>query len=340
MIPELVLALALIAAPGSPQTLGRIAPVGALLSVPAAPVAPPLATVPSLTLAQGLPLPAPILPAVGPAPTPAVGVSGPVQAKDFNNAYGFYGWISELAPPEDAARLLLGAFPLIERGAVFVMKEGGRITVLSVLHPDSPAIVMDLSALPDTPQARVLSHELELAAERDRADGGFFHTAAVMARLGEIARAIPREEEPLIRDAQLPIDPVRRPREHLERIVRDAMRSEDPYAALDLFRKARREARERLNYGDAAAFSEDLFRRAEFKARQIVPELLLAAQRAAGDCDRAGLDHALAAAYEYVEYAPGLKARVQEAHKKAAGTLDILERYGAPDRDTGLPSTP
>ena len=142
----------------------------------------PLGT--SLWLSPGLRLPGVTLTLPSaPRPVPAsplaaapVGESA-VAALEFNNAYGFYSWLSGLdevqgaARPELAkARLLIDAYGPLSQGPVFAMKEGKRLTLLSSKDPSIPPVTLSLAreSLDAEPsaRARLLADRLEAAAAR------------------------------------------------------------------------------------------------------------------------------------------------------------------------------
>ncbi|MEK7745227.1 MAG: hypothetical protein AAB576_01010, partial [Elusimicrobiota bacterium] len=189
---------------------------------------------------------------------------------------------------------------------------------------------------------------LEKALARDKAEGAFFNVAGLLSRLesgtveadetDEAGRPTPPAS--VSPASEIPVDPVRRPKEYLARKLRDAMRSADPREALDILRETRAEARRRLNYQEGSRFLEQLRSQAELLARQFVPGLLEEAQGAAGEGKKALMKARLDAALEFVEYAPGWKEKVFEAYRRAQDTLNLIARYGLPDEKTGLPAAP
>ncbi|MFC1680115.1 hypothetical protein ACFL2T_07910, partial [Elusimicrobiota bacterium] len=135
---------------------------------------------------------------------------------------------------------------------------------------------------------------------------------------------------------EMPVDPIRQPRAYVERILRNAMRSDEAYETLSILRRARSEAK-RLNYQDRVRFLEQLRAQAELRAGYFVPALIEQAQLAAAENDKAGVEKVIAAAFEFVDYAPGWKKRVQQAAKTAHDTMDLLDEFGPIDEETGLP---
>lgn len=279
---------------------------------------------------------------------PAFGDAGAQGAAQLvHNGYGFYSWIKDLPevagaprPALAAARILEAGAPLLAKGPVIAMKGPGSLTLLAAEDATVQPVVVPLDAVEASPQAALLADKIELAASRDEAERTFTNTAALMNRLAEVLREAPPEiEKPpsLAERGEMPIDPLRQPMEYVTRMLRDAMRSEDPYETLAILRRTRKEARSRLDYQRASKFLESLRSQAELRAHDFVPGLLTDAQRSAGDNDREAVDRIFDAALEFVEYAPGWKKRVNEARKRAYSTLDLLEEFGLVDPETGLP---
>lgn len=279
----------------------------------------------------------------------AGGLSG-IAADTFQNGFGFYRWISELpeiasltSRPELAkARALLAAAPLLELGAVIAMKDGASLTILSVKDPAAPPAVVSLaevSADAATPRELMLERRLEEAVAADKAQRTFVNVAGLLNKLPDIAREepAPAEEKPGIVSGEMPLDPQRQPKEYVGRILRDAMRSDDPYETLEILQRARKEAKQRLNYQDRARFLGQLRGQAELRAGHFLPGLLESAQLAAADNDKDSVRTILDAAFEFTEYAPGWKERVQQAARTAHDTMDLLDRFGPIDEETGLP---
>ncbi|MFA5138679.1 MAG: hypothetical protein WC728_05540 [Elusimicrobiota bacterium] len=323
---------------------------------PVAPLASPIRLTPSLSLPGGsLSLPSVARPSLQPMPASPLGAipvgESAVVARDFSNAYGFYSWLSELnevqgtpRPELAKARLLIEASGLLSQGPVFVMKEGARLTLLSSKDPDVPPVVLSLSreSLDEggaSPQARFLAERLEAAAAADKAEGGFFNKAALLNRLEQAIQARPAVAKPGkgIETGEMPLDPLRQPWEYLSRMLRDAMRSTDPYEVLDKLREIKSEIRRVLNAQDGGKFYERLRSQAELQARVFVPALLEAAQKAAGDNDKDTVEKTLKAAFEFAQYAPTWRKRVEAAHTRAHDTLKLIELYGPIDPETGLP---
>jgi len=296
----------------------------------------------------------------GAAQAPAVTVSGlagglsGVEARDFNAGYGLYTWLSQL--PEisglgagaslGAARVLLAVHPLLEKGPIFVMKEGAKLTAMSAKDAQTPPVVVELSADKlgpggASPQAKTLAQRIEAAQAEDKAEGTFFNTAALMNKLGDAARPAPVLEKPakpeLVIGTEMPIDPQRQPAEYLERMLSKGIKSTDPYEVLSILKQAGAEARQRLNQADASIFLERVFLYGTFQAKQLVPGLFDEAQQAASVGDKAGVDKAFKAVRAFIEYAPELEIKAEKAYDRARGILELIERFGQIDEETGLP---
>ena len=268
----------------------------------------------------------------------------------INGAYGFYSWLA--AQPETAgspqaqANVLLAALPALEKGPVIVMKDAASLTVLSANDASAPPVVVplagDILTKPSSPQAGILAERLAQAKALDRSEGGInMRVAELMAKLPAIAVEVPAQPQAETKGASEPRpDPVRQPRAYMDRLMRDAMREEDPFLALKRIEQARQEARKRLNYQDGSRFLEQLLGGAQLLARQFIPGLLEQAQKAAGGHDRAQADKLLNAALEFSGYAPAWKDKVVKAYEAAHSTLEILDRYGPIDEKTGLPVPP
>jgi len=261
------------------------------------------------------------------------------------SAYGFYSWLAGLEGVSEEtlkAGVLLGVEPLLSRGAVIITVDKGVLTALSMKDPSLAPIVLDLSELAARPsaQARALAGRVEKARAQDQAEGGlYFRVAAVLANLAaSSAPETAKEPAPLTPAEDVPLDPVREPKAYLVRMLRDAMRAADPFETLAILRKARTEARLRLNYQDGSRFLEGLRSQAELRAAEFLPGMLASAQEAAGKNDKASVDKLLDAALEFCEYAPGWKNKVVAAHNQAHDTLALIAKYGLPDEKTGRPA--
>jgi len=278
--------------------------------------------------------------------------AGGVSADTIQNAYGFYSWLSGLPEMAQAsyalkARVLIAAEPLLAKGPVIAMEEGGSLTLLSLNDPMTPPAKASLEEPADdevAPREKHLAGRLEAAAQADAREHTFTNTAALMNRLSNVVREAPVEleipEAPKIGTGEMPLDPVRRPREYLDRLLRDAMRAEDPFEALELLDKARSEARQRLNYQDGSRFLERLHAQGGLLVPVFVPGLLENMQLAAAEADRTKVERNLDAAFKFVEYGPKWKDRVNAAARRAYDTMDLLETYGPVDEETGLPAQP
>ena len=277
----------------------------------------------------------------GAFPAASVGPSAP-EVHYFNAAYGFYSWLAaqpELPSAREHAAVLLAALSLLESGPVIVTKEAASLSVLSAKNPSLPAASIALPAAV-SPQAEFLAGKLESARARDRAEGGVrMRTAELLANLSAIARETaegPRVPAPDEGAEALP-DRGREPRAYLDRLLRDAMRSGDPFETLALLITARQEARALLPFQEASRFLERLRGGAELLAGGAIPRLLKEARYAAGSNDAARTDRLLCAALEFCEYAPAWKPRVGAAGRDAAATLELLKRSGPLDEQTGQP---
>ncbi|MBI5211045.1 MAG: hypothetical protein HY927_13830 [Elusimicrobia bacterium] len=274
------------------------------------------------------------------------------DAQSFASAYGLYRWVSALpqvaASPDPrlaAARLILDLKPLLDKGPVIIMKDAGALTALCADDPSVPPVVVslaaaDLASAEASPRAAVLAGLLTAAALKDEADPGRFHVAQVLNNLsnlpepgvsgeGQKAKLEPVED--------IPLDPVRQPQPYLERMLRDAMRSDTPDAALAILRQARDEAKRLLNYQDRSRFLARLRSHGELLAGQYLPGILDDMQLAAADNDKRGVESLLASALEFVVYAPGWEKRVLRARETAVNTMAVLDRFGPIDEKTGLP---
>lgn len=267
----------------------------------------------------------------------------------INGAYGFYSWLSaqpEAASPQAQANILLAALPVLEKGPVIVMKDAASLTVLSANDASALPVVVplagDVLSKPSSPQAGILAERLTQAKALDRSEGGInMRVAELMAKLPAIAAEAPAQPQAEAKASSEPRpDPVRQPRAYMDRLLRDAMREEDPFLALKRIAQARQEARKRLNYQDGSRYLEQLLGAAQLLARQFIPGLLEQAALAAGDHDRARVDKLLDAALEFSGYAPTWKDKVVKAYEAAHNTLEILDRYGPIDEKTGLPAPP
>jgi hypothetical protein len=265
----------------------------------------------------------------------------------INGAYGLYSWLGrqpELAgSPQALANVLLAALPALQKGPLIAMKDAAGLTLLCANDASAAPIVVplagDVLSKPSSPQAGLLARRLEQAKALDRSEGGVhMRVAELMAQLPAIAIEAPEQPQAESKTPSEPLpDAVRQPRAYMERLMRDAMRQEDPFAALKMLAHARQEAHRRLNYQDASRFLESLLGGGQLLARQFIPGLLEQAQQAAGGHDRAKADRLLEAALDFCEYGPSWKQKVVKAYEEAQNTLEVLDRYGPIDESTGLP---
>lgn len=289
----------------------------------------------------------------GPFSPESLFAGGGLEAKDFPNAFAFYSWLSKQSELEAAgenaalakARILIEVAPILEKGAIFVIKENEVLTVMAQQDAAMTPARFDLSAAAlasaeASYPARLLAEEFKTAEARDASEKTFVNKVELLNRLAEIARAVEpaKEERPGLADAgEMPVDPRKEPHEFLSRRLRDAMRAEDPYEALEFFETARKEAREYLDYRSASKFLERLRSQVELMARDMVPKLTDEMGETAARADSKAVERAAKAAYKYAEYAPAWKERVEKAHQRARNVLKLLDEFGLPDEKTGKP---
>jgi hypothetical protein len=270
-------------------------------------------------------------------------------AQTFSNSYGIYSWLSGLpelasAPDPELAKagILLALRGIVEQGPVIIMKDPAGLTAISAKDPSVPPVLVSLAAKdlasPSSPSAVVLAKKLAQAKAKDQADPGKFYVAEVLAKLASIADTQPEPEKPGLEPVEdIPLDPVRQPREYLGRMLRDAARAETPEETLSILKDAREQSKKLLNSTERYKFLGQLRSHGELLAGQHLPGLLERMQASAGDHDRAAVEAVLATAMEFVEYAPGWKARVFKAAEAAMNTLAVLDQFGPIDPSTGLP---
>ncbi|MBI4676895.1 MAG: hypothetical protein HY748_04870 [Elusimicrobia bacterium] len=197
-----------------------------------------------------------------------------------------------------------------------------------------------LSSPEASPQAQALAGLLSQAQARDKAEPGRFYVAEVLNKFSTIANAAPapgRAAPKLEPVEDIPLDPLRQPREYLERMLRDAVRAEDPDSALAILADARKQARRLLNSLDRSRFLERLRSHGELLARRFVPGILERMRLSAAGHDKAAVVRLVDTAMAFVEYAPNWRPRVLKARETAVNTLAVLEQFGPMDEKTGLP---
>ncbi|MFA6028660.1 MAG: M3 family metallopeptidase [Elusimicrobiota bacterium] len=270
----------------------------------------------------------------------------PSLAQYFESAYGFHSWLADrkaLSGKEALrAAVMIAAAPLFEKGALIVSLEKGVLTLMSAKDPMTAPAVLKLDAVKATPEAERLAARIAKAAAQDKAEGGmYFRVAEVLNNIASIVAQAPTPEKPpLTKEEDLPLDPARQPQEYLARKLRDAMRSEDPYAVLALLKETRTDARRVLDYGAGSKFLEGLQAQGALHAARFMPGLLAAAQEAAGRGDKAEVEKVFDAAKEYLEYAPGWYTKTAAAWEQAQTVLEVIAKYGPVDPATGLPVQP